>query len=80
MSQAPLLVRESAQGAGRLPRPGVPRLLPQPRPEWVVGVCPLCGGPLVHNSYYLGGHGLIYIEECWGALSFPAECAHRRRL
>jgi hypothetical protein len=39
------------------------------------------GGPLVHNSYYyLSGHGMIFIEECWGALSFPPECAHRRRL
>ena len=74
------LLRERPKGAGPLPRPGVPPFCPEPHPSWVVGTCPLCGRPLVRNSYYLGGHGMLLIEECWGALAFPAVCTHRERL
>ena len=85
MSTPRLLLRETQrEKGGALPRPGVPdprvQLGAGPRPEWVVGTCPLCGGPLVRNNYYVGGKGLMLIEECWGALSFPAECSHRQRL
>ena len=77
MKSAPSLVRETA---GHLPRPGVPQYAPQPRKEWVVGTCPLCGSPVVRNSYYVGGKGYLLVEECWEALSFPARCTHRQLL
>lgn len=50
----------------------------QPRTEWIRGVCPLCGSPVVSNCYYVGGRGYLVVWECWESLrEFPA-CQFRR--
>jgi hypothetical protein len=52
----------------------------QPDPAWVQGACPLCGGPTVSNTYYVGGKGYCLFLECWHALG-PVEeqtCSYRR--
>ena len=50
----------------------------QPWPEWVRGECPQCGGPVVANSYYVGGKGYIIVFECWAGLSEEPTCAYRK--
>lgn len=52
----------------------------QPRPEWVRGVCPACGAPVVSNCYYVGGQGFLVIWECWKSLSSSAICNYRKVL
>ena len=52
-----------------------------PDPEWIVGDCPECGGPVVQNVYYRGGRGIEVYRECWLALTGPdrppANCHYR---
>ena len=54
----------------------------EPRPEWVLGDCPACGGPLVCNLYYVGGKGYLTRVECWHSLGSHREppCDYRRVL
>lgn len=54
----------------------------QPEPAWLRGTCPLCGGPLVSNTYYVGGKGYCVYLECWKALGPTEEqtCRYRRVL
>ena len=51
-----------------------------PRPEWVRGVCPQCGEPLVSNCYYVGGRGYLVVWECWASRPEAATCEYRRVL
>jgi hypothetical protein len=52
-----------------------------PDPDWVRGVCPNCGSPVVSNCYHVGGKGYIIVWECWGSLQWPdATCDYRRVL
>ena len=51
-----------------------------PRPEWIRGVCPTCGGPVVANSYYIGGRGYKTLHECWHSLSETPSCSYRKVL
>ena len=50
----------------------------QPNPEWVRGVCPQCGEPVVSNCYYVGGKGYICTWECWASLHDPPTCGYRK--
>jgi hypothetical protein len=53
-----------------------------PEPEWVRGICPRCGAPVVSNLYHVGGKGYILRWECWQAIG-PEEariCDWRRVL
>lgn len=50
----------------------------RPNPEWVRGVCPLCGEPVVSNCYYVGGRGYVVLYECWASLCEPPICAYRK--
>ena len=52
----------------------------QPKPEWVRGVCPTCGGPVVSNMYYVGGKGYRAVWECWHSLSETPSCSYRKVL
>ncbi len=52
----------------------------QPKPEWIRGVCPACGGPVVSNCYYVGGKGYFCIHECWGSLAAAPTCSYRKVL
>ena len=52
----------------------------QPRPEWVRGVCPACGSPVVSNAYYIGGRGYKVIWECWESLGEAPSCTYRKVL
>ena len=52
----------------------------QPRPEWVRGICPQCGGQLVSNCYYVGGQGYLVTWECWESLQADPTCTYRRVL
>lgn len=65
---SPAPAASAAAGAGSLPAP-----------EWIIGVCPCCGGPVVRNQYYTGGHGYAFWRECWQALSHPAQCHYREQ-
>jgi hypothetical protein len=51
-----------------------------PRPEWVRGVCPQCGAPVVSNSYYVGGKGYWIVWECWLSLGANPSCKYRKVL
>jgi hypothetical protein len=51
-----------------------------PRPEWVRGVCPQCGEPLVSNCYYVGGKGYLVCWECLGSLGEHPTCSYRKVL
>ena len=73
------LAVQLAPGAGQPgPAPECPAGSVCPNPAWAVGVCPACGGDLVTNSYYTGGHGYGLVTECWGSLSWPAVCSYRQ--
>ena len=50
----------------------------QPKPEWVRGVCPQCGEPVVSNSYYIGGRGYLIVFECWQSLGETPACTYRK--
>jgi hypothetical protein len=52
----------------------------QPKPEWILGVCPSCGGPVVSNSYCVGGRGYMTVWECWNGLSESRTCSYRKCL
>ena len=56
----------------------------QPDPSWIVDDCPSCGGPVVCNSYYIGGRGYVIRQECWYSLTSPefpvASCDYRHTL
>lgn len=52
----------------------------QPKPEWVRGVCPECGGPVVSNCYYVGGRGYVIVSECWYSLADAPSCNYRKAL
>ena len=52
----------------------------QPKPEWVRGVCPQCGGPVVSNCYYVGGKGFLVVWECWGSLAAAPTCSYKKVL
>lgn len=57
----------------------------RPRPEWVVGVCPLCGSDVIHACYYIsgtenGGSGYILVQECWERLGTAPTCTYRKVL
>ena len=52
----------------------------RPRPEWIRGVCPQCGDPLVSNCYYVGGKGYLCIYECWASLGDNPACGYRKIL
>lgn len=63
-----------------LPRTTVP-VGKAPRPEWVVGHCPECGGPVVITNYYYRQsrqQPAVRVRECWGALQTPPTCAFRQ--
>lgn len=49
----------------------------QPRPEWLRGTCPACGGAVVANMYYVGGRGYLCVHECWNSLSETPSCTLR---
>ncbi len=51
-----------------------------PRPEWVRGVCPNCGQPVVSNCYYIGGRGYLCVWECWNSLAETPSCTYRKVL
>lgn len=51
-----------------------------PRPEWVRGVCPMCGNVVVSNCYYVGGRGYVLVGECWNSLSETPTCTYRKVL
>lgn len=40
-------------------------------PAWIAGACPHCGGPLIENARYVGGHGHVTLRECWWSLRTP---------
>lgn len=50
----------------------------QPKPEWVRGVCPQCGSPVVSNAYYIGGRGYLTVWECWASLGETPACTYRK--
>lgn len=52
----------------------------QPKPEWVRGECPQCGGPVVSNCYYVGGKGYLCVYECWGSFGDRPACSYRKIL
>ena len=52
----------------------------QPKPEWVRGVCPQCGQPIVCNAYYIGGRGYLCVWECWQSLGETPICSYRKIL
>ena len=52
----------------------------RPRPEWVRGQCPSCGGELVSNCYYVGGKGYLVTHECWASLGPSPTCSYRKIL
>ncbi len=52
----------------------------QPRPEWVRGLCPCCGAPVVSNAYYVGGKGYLVVFECWESLRGTSGCTYRKVL
>ncbi len=65
-------------GDGHLPADDID----QPDPSWVRGACPHCGGPVVSNSWYIGGRGYIVTLDCWNRLGSHKEptCNYRRVL
>lgn len=67
--------RYEVVGDGRTPSTQI-----EPEPEWIIDDCPECGGPVVVNTYYVGGRGYIVREECWGSLGSHREatCNYRR--
>ena len=50
----------------------------RPRPEWVRGVCPMCGDEIVANCYYVAGHKYLIVHECWASLGEVPTCGYRR--
>ncbi len=50
----------------------------RPKPEWVRGICPQCGEPVVSNCYYVGGRGFLVVYECWASLAETATCVYRK--
>jgi hypothetical protein len=52
----------------------------RPRPEWVRGLCPQCGEPLVSNCYYVGGRAYLVVWECWASLQAKPTCNFRKVL
>ncbi len=52
----------------------------RPKPEWVRGVCPQCGEPVVSNCYYVGGKGYLITNECWASLMENPTCSYRKVL
>jgi hypothetical protein len=52
----------------------------KPKPEWVRGICPTCSGPIVANSYYVGGRGYMIVWECWDSLGAVPTCTYRKVL
>ena len=52
----------------------------RPKPEWVRGICPQCGEPVVSNCYYVGGKGYLCVYECWSSLQDTPACGYRKVL
>lgn len=52
----------------------------RPDPEWVKGVCPLCGDDVVHNLYWIGGKGYLNRAECWSSLGSEPKCNYYKVL
>lgn len=52
----------------------------RPKPEWVRGICPQCGEPVVSNCYYVGGKGYLCVYECWSSLQDNPNCGYRKVL
>lgn len=50
----------------------------QPDPQWVRGLCPLCGAPVVSNLYYVGGKGYLNRWECWNGTGMNDSCDYKR--
>lgn len=61
-------LRETLDGFGR------------PKAEWVRGICPQCGQPLVSNCYYIGGRGYLVTWDCWASLGMNPTCRYRKVL
>lgn len=60
---------------------GQERKAERPDPEWVrPDPCPLCGGEVVSNCYYVGGRGYVLAHECWEGLGEDPTCDYRRVL
>lgn len=47
-------------------------------PGWIRGTCPVCGGGLLSNLYYVKGRGYLMIWECESSLSERPACNYRR--
>jgi hypothetical protein len=60
----------------------VPEEREPPDPAWVKGRCPVCGGDVVSNTYYVGGRGYFLRLECWNSLGSDREptCDYRKVL
>ena len=52
------------------------------RPEWIVGTCPRCGGPVVENDYYRQEVGHWRLRQCWNGMRLaPApKCGYWLRM
>jgi hypothetical protein len=49
----------------------------KPDPHWVRATCPVCGGAVVSNAYYVTGKGYLLVWECWESLGEPPTCGYR---
>jgi hypothetical protein len=54
--------------------------LNHPPKEVVRGLCPMCGGEVIANLYYVQGKGYILMYECVGSLREEQVCDYRRVL
>lgn len=52
----------------------------EPDLDWIIGVCPDCGAPVVSNTWHKGGCGYIVTQDCWNALGShrTPTCSYRR--
>lgn len=58
---------------------GPNRRADRPDPQWVKpDPCPMCGGEVVSNCYYVGGKGYIILHECWESLPENPTCDFRK--
>lgn len=88
MSRIPMAARKRPRRPGAPPPPLTTRWRTEKikaaapvvfQPEWRVGTCPDCGGPLLDSEYWNREEGHRLYRECWNRLGTAPTCTYRVR-
>ncbi len=58
----------------------IQRRVERPDPEWVRGLCPVCGEELISECEWILDRGYVIFWACWGSKAEPPTCRYFRAL